>query len=447
MSVGFLLANGNAPTSQPAPALTEQLFWLASIVVVLTFIALYGFLFFNRAPNRFQYRLIIILTFFATSVVIALLFAVSANMTANAGFVTFSLAGPAAVWLGGMWLFTRLYPEAELDRRPPEPEPKVPVHDWTTLAGFGQLMAQVDQGRDWNPYETWRGRLNECSELFEGGDEGNTLKHMLETACNPHRRERLSGTTVTTVFFYFRPAAADHHGYIVKLQRIEGAVPEGGAYVRYNSNASFVGSVPASVFLVGNPVVPSLDRMFTDHDQDGHHKLGYEQLARGTTDCLIVAGYEDFPPQHDYLLVDVDRFCGDDRGRIVLGVVSPGWPVRSYSAWMMRRPLASPIGTVPLLFRQAGEVPESRAELAAALAGWLAVLDRILDGPALAPRQAVNPAADPKVTLQTIRSAVRLRQARADFRFAELFQGVQDDHSRAFRIGGARNVIIALFQW
>src|SRR5262249_31585681 len=155
---------------------------------------------------------------------------------------------------------------------------------------------------------------------------------------------------------------------------------------------------------VGDPADPSVDRGFTDHDMDGHHKLGYEQLSPGTTDCLIVAGYEDFPPRHDYLLVDVDRFCGDTYGKVVLGVVSPGWEVHRSSVWPRRRPVAAPSGTVPLVFHRTGAA-EPGDDLAKGFNGWLAVLDRLLKGD-LAPDRPFSKVADPLATLAAIRDAV-----------------------------------------
>src|SRR5262245_28977683 len=335
----------NAPTTLLPPSIGAAVFVLAAAFVLATLVAAFWFSFVIRTRDKAQYRVVVLLTLVSATILLALLFASSANLKAELVGITFTVAGPAAIWLGGLWLFTHLYPEDRL--------PQSPALDLATPEGFGSLISEIEGRLDWLPYESWKGKLTECTELFEGGDEGNVLKHLLEAACNTHRREKLIGATVTTVFFYYR-GVAPHGGYIVKLQRIQGTVPEGGAYIRYNSNASFIGAVPASVFLVGDPADQSVDRGFTDHDMDGHHKLGYEQLSPGTTDCLIVAGYEDFPPRHDYLLVDVDRFCGDTNGKVVLGVVSPGWSVHRSSVWTMRRPVAAPTGTVPLTFHKVG---------------------------------------------------------------------------------------------
>src|SRR5205814_1743230 len=109
------------------------------------------------------------------------------------------------------------------------------------------------------------------------------LKYLLEAACNKHTRTKPSEVSVTTIFVYFSPKAGvgapGTRGYIVKFQRIQGKVTGAGAWIRYNSNASFLGHTAASLFFVGGQDSTGfvLRRMFTDLQRNGTFD-GYEQI-------------------------------------------------------------------------------------------------------------------------------------------------------------------------
>lgn len=405
---------------------------LAAAVILVTVATVVAFIFLVTRRDRMQYRFVLILLFFSLTAMSSLLFTGTAELRANTTAFTIGVTGAGALWLISIYLFTRWYPEGTLFT--------TPAFDWETANGFGNLLRDLDRPRGWVSYRDWGNdpEVTPFNSLLRGGEEGNTLKHLLEAACNSHQKKKLVKTRVTTVFFYFAGPAAGGTGYVLKVQWITGRPAAATAYVRFNSSASFVGSMSASVILSQTP--GGLD-VFDTRDKTGQHQDGFHEITADPADCLIVSGYSDYPTRDDFLLVDVERFSQDNTADIVIGVVSPGRKLLGSGVWQVRRPLATPFGEVPLVLRKAAGDPEPDTALVAAhLHTWLATLDKLVANPAL----AGAPNAMAVERLAAIHHEVAARVPGGTFAFGQLAAAAAADEHRIYRVPTARDVILML---
>jgi hypothetical protein len=421
---------------------------LSGFVILVTALAVIWFVFGVKEQNRIQYRIIIILLFFALSCVSSLLFASNAEIRGNIGALTLVIAGPAAVWFGGFLLFDRIFPE---DKAFPLAAP----HDWTTIDGFAKLLRDREHQLGWEMYSEWRNRVSDTyMKLFTRGNEEYICKNLLEAACFAHGKNRIERVSVATAFFYFYNGALEKDpGYIVKIQRIVGIKRDlNPAYIRFTSNPSFQQRIPEAVFLDGrnNKDRLTIADAFTDLNREGVRKEGFHAVLHERVDCCIVSGYSDYPTnREDYALVDLSRFSSTNLGQVVFGVLMPN-VTKDFTIHTMRGSLFVPKDDTPLSFlTQHPEVSGDTQLLNEKLGPWLVAID---EGLANAGDHKLE--IEARSTLERIRDEIGQRistlpgwDESQPFSFTALFKAFQPIHTRSFHIDKAHDVTLVLLRW
>ncbi len=102
-----------SPMREAAPA---WLWLLCGGVIVAAVTVTIVVLFVLPTPTVFQYRLAIAFLCFALSSIAGLLFAANVEIKGSVGKLSLTLAGPAALWVATVIVFSAIFPEGSLPR-------------------------------------------------------------------------------------------------------------------------------------------------------------------------------------------------------------------------------------------------------------------------------------------------------------------------------------------
>lgn len=348
-------------------------FGLAAVVIVGAVAAVWAFLFAVRRQTRAQYRVVIVLLFFALSCVTSILFATSSQAELRGGLegFSFTVIGPAALWLIGLFAFFRFVPEDSLFRNPGE--------DPDSLKAITTCIAEIEGNQGWSTYSDWKDKLRGFQYLFDIAETA-TLKNLLHATYFTHEAEKLNEPRISTLWLYFPKS-------ILKIQRIRGRKEGARASIRFSSNPTAVSANATSVFLVGDKVGGgSLSAVLGFTENDVIQYRGLQEVAFEPVDCLILTLYDD-PEMEDYLLVDMKRFSLQNQGSAEIAVACFEKKILASSLWTIKQPVFAGEGRIPLAIRKSpGTTPSGPS---ADFGDWLATVDRAVAGPQRSLKPAV----------------------------------------------------------
>jgi hypothetical protein len=334
----------------------RELIWVA---MALATGALCTAVYLTMQPLRdvLVYRITLLLLFFAISTISALMFATNANLSGNLKGLSLVVGGPSALWLIALVIFTKFYPEPDLNK--------------FTLQSLAQEFWKNQQKDGWKDYANWKQDQVAFSEVL-GKGESTTLQHLLWNVDFRSPGERLDQVEITTVFLYFAPK------YTMKFQRITGKLSANSFMLNYGAQTSNATGTSGSVLLVGrNNGSLQVKESYFDGESGAEHLMQDEAYI----DCLIVAWYDDeVTPDGDYITVDMKRFSTRHHGSLKLGVAAfkPMQDIRSW--WLLQRVVTDEDELLPLAFREMHQ--PSQPDLLAVEGGllpWLQVLDKAID--------------------------------------------------------------------
>lgn len=404
---------------------------LASFAVAAAVSASLFFLFRSqRNPIQIvQYRIVILLLFFAISTVSSLLFAGNASFSGKLGAAfTVSVVGPATLWIVALVIFTYFYPETRLG----------PLTGPGSIATLTQLVAETERLSGWQPYKDWKGRWNEFSTIL-GSGESATVKNLLWYTYFQTPGRKLARAEVTTAFFYFR-------SYTLKLQRIRGSRVGEAFNLRFSAATSLTGSNAMSLLFVGREHHPmAILSAYGDHGQGALREI---ELTQERVDCLIVSAYTgDNPDEGDYVVVDLKQFSDDARGYVRLGIIDFEKSIHHiHLSTLKRRTVVD--DDVPLCFRAE---PQSHSDALDTLennfGGWPLALDELI-------LNVRGPLGSHSTALQEVRDTLRANFTKAGLQigdaqrlFSSLFSlSRQSAKSRTcFDLKDAQEIILTMF--
>ncbi|SRR5258706_11457385 len=325
--------------------------------------------------NAFHQKLAIgIFSVTVTTIVVILALALPANtfgeFSGRIGFVTFTLAGPPAIWAMVFVITARVF------------------GDPTLSASLGHNAIVVSQGipghykiLGWDYYRDWRAGLNSYQRVIEKS-ELHFIDDLLPKVFYHGRFDLLKpqGVTNTTLFFFSRKGA-------VKFQRIQAT-----ARIE-NGKRSEIYLPQTSSTPEGRTTCLHFIRNEDRLAQTGRHIHGDWKVAPfKNIDILLVAVYEnDQLDDGDYVYVDVSKYVDRelmDNASLDLVIVSDR-RIEEYNVWEVAASLVSTEKPVPLMFRKVDSqvnkrnvaVVEKNLDQVVKLFGdWDVVLDQAAKG-------------------------------------------------------------------
>lgn len=357
------------------------------------------------------------------------------QISGKVGVITFTLAGPPAVWVMVFVITAKVFDlpirAARIDHRANLPGPDIRSH-YKSLG--------------WNYYRDWRAEPNSYQRVIEKS-ESHFINDLLPKVFyhGPHDLLKPKNITNSTVFFFSRKGA-------VKFQRVQGeACSENGK--------------PSKIYLPQTSSTPNgrtaclhFIRNGNRLAQTGCHTHGeWKVVPFRKIDILLVAVYEnDELEDGDYVYVDVSKYVEQgslDSASLDLAIVSDR-RIEEYNVWEVAPSLVSGEKPVPLMFhsldcqvdKRTAETVKTNLERAGRmLGGWDAVLDQALTG-VLGSTTDVS-REEVKEVFQKVRNALGdyvVDENKATFQ--ELFNAPAQD-CVITRLQQQQNVILSTFTW
>lgn len=292
------------------------------------------------------------------------------QVSGKVGVITFTLAGPPAIWAMVFVITAKVFGlpigSAGVDRRVNFLWPDIRAH-YKSLG--------------WDYYRDWRAELNSYQRVIEKS-ESHFINDLLPKVFyhGPHDLLKPKRITNSTVFFFSCKGA-------VKFQRIQGeACSENGRrseiYLPQTSSTPEGRTTCLHFIHNGNRLA-----------QIGRHTHGeWKVVPFKKIDILLVAVYEnDELEDGDYVYVDVSKYVDQgsmDCASLDLAIVSDR-RIEEYNVWEVAASLVSGEKPVPLMFhnldcqvnKRTAETVKTNLERAGRmLSGWDVVLDQALKG-------------------------------------------------------------------
>lgn len=327
----------------------------------------------NEPLSPFQERIATgLFSVMVTTVVVGISLSLPDNyfsqVSGRVGVITFTLAGPPAIWAMVFTITARVFnlPIRTVDRRSNSIWPDIRPH-YKSLG--------------WNYYRDWRAELNSYQRVIEKS-ESHFINDLLPKVFyhGPHDLLKPKGITNSTVFFFSRKGA-------VKFQRIQGeACSENGRrseiYLPQTPSTPDGRTTCLHFILNGNRLA-----------QTGRHAHGeWKVVPFKKIDILLVAVYEnDELEDGDYVYVDVSKYVDQsslDCASLDLAIISDR-RIEEYNVWEVAAALVSYEKPVPLIFhnldcqvnKRTAETVKTNLERAGRmLGGWDVVLDQAAKG-------------------------------------------------------------------
>jgi hypothetical protein len=382
-----------------------------------------------------QYRIAILLLFFAISTVSSLLFLNHNDQSAtsfggNIGFFTFAVGGPAALWLIALVVFTYFYPESRL-------EPAAPH----TLPMLARLIDDIEGRSGWYNYTEWKGQWNEFSTVL-GTGESATVKNLLWYTYFQIQGPKLSNAEITTAFFYFK-------SFTLKIQRIQGDKNGDTFRLLFSAGTSLSGSENGSFAFVGRD--SGTIRILKTESDRGARAAREIELTDKRVDCLLLSYYVgDNPNEGDYIVVDLKRYSDNASGHIRLGIVDFERPIHAFHlSTLKRRNIA--FEDIPLSFHsETVSVSKVIAPVETNLRPWLSALDNFLKngaGAAVSDDLFANIVKTKKTLEGNLFKAGILKSAE-DISFSQLMNLATHSKSRHFLdLPRAQQIVLTMFRY
>lgn len=288
------------------------------------------------------------------------------EVSGRIGFITFTLAGPPAIWVTVFMITARVFGDPALN---------------ANLDRSVQNIENHHKRLGWDYYRHWRAELNSYQRVIEES-ELHFIDDLLPKVFYHGRFDLLKPQRVTntTLFFFSKKGA-------VKFQRIQGeARIENGK--RSEIYLPQTASTPQ-----GRTTCLHFIRNENRLAQTGRHTHGDWKIAPfKNIDVLLVAVYEnDDLEDGDYVYVDVSKYVDlelMDSASLNLVIVSDRH-IEEYNVWEVAASLVSTEKPVPLMFRAldsqvnrrtAGTVEKNLEQMGRLFGDWDVMLDQAVKG-------------------------------------------------------------------
>jgi hypothetical protein len=288
------------------------------------------------------------------------------GLSGRTGFVTFTLAGPPAIWVIVFLTTARVFgnPRESAGLTPSTLDLRLGIERHHKILG-------------WDYYRNWRAELNSYQRVIEKS-ELHFIDDLLPKVFYHGRFDLLKpqGVTNTTLFFFSSRGA-------VKFQRIQATARiENGkrSEIYLGQTSSTPEGRTTCLHFIRNE-----DRLA----QTGRHIHGEWKVAPfKNIDILLVAVYEnDQLDDGDYVYVDVSKYVDlelMDNASLDLAIVSDR-RIEEYNVWEVAASLVSTEKPVPLMFRKVDSQVNKRGvaaveknldQVAKLFGDWDVVLDQ-----------------------------------------------------------------------
>lgn len=337
----------------------------AVICIVALLIAIIippAWIFISKPSMRVQYRIILIMAFFGTASIMALLFGLESQFESRTALVALKMGGPFAACFGALIIIFKYFPYEE--------EPALEQHKHF-IDRVTELIQAAENKCEWEPYEHWKKKLDGYEEI-NSEEEEHFLRNILAGAYSPSESAKIENTEITTAFLYLQDS-------VIKFQRIRGHATETPTKIRFRSNSSYGSHGLRSLIFIAEVrenAALAIRRALSDQDPPQHVPEGYARIDYKNFECLILTVYKEYPRHEDYLLVDASRFSRENSADMSLAIVSTGRPIKIPDIWQMRRAMVSTEARLPLAFRKFRTPPRNGwTNVLADFEPWLMLLD------------------------------------------------------------------------
>jgi len=423
--------------------MTDKLRALALVVDCLLGFCSVGLLYylFRIRPHlltAFHERLAIgIFSLTVTTIVVILGLSLPSNvfgeLRGQIGFITFTLAGPPAIWVIVFVTTAKVLADPALTAS------LNPNFRGPNLRGHYKTLG-------WESYRDWRANLNSYRRVMEKS-ELHFIDDLLPKVFYHGRFDLLKPESVTntTLFFFTRKGA-------VKFQRIQAE-----ARTR-NGNRSEIYLPQTSSTPQGQTTCLHFIRNENRLAQTGRHTHGEWKVAPfKNVDILLVAIYEnDELEDGDYVYVDVSKYIDlelMDDASLELAIVSDR-RIEEYNVWEVAASLVSTDKPVPLVFhnvdsqinrRSPGAVEKNLHQLAELFGDWDVLLDQAVKGGLGTTVGICNEEVDEFFV--KLKSALDVYELGDSCTFQQLLHCPQAADCVITRLKQQQNVILSTFTW
>ena len=402
-------------------------FAVICIVALLVAIVLPpAWLFISKPSMRVQYRIVLIMAFFGTASIMALLFGLDSQFESRTALIALKMGGPFAACFGALVIIFKYFPY--------EDEPALEQHKHF-LDRVIELIQAAEDKCEWESYELWKKQLDGYEEI-NSEEEEHFLRNILAGAYSPSESAKVENTEITTAFLYLQDS-------VIKLQRIRGRAIETPTKIRFRSNSSYGAHGLRSLIFIAEVRENgslAIRRALSDQDPPQNVPEGYARIDYKNFECLILTEYKEYPRHEDYLLVDASRFSRENTADMSLAIVSTHRPIKVPDIWQMRRAMVCTHARLPLAFRRFRTPPRNGwTNVLADFEPWLALLDNYQS-----PRESVSTTLN-HMKAEMKRSASDINGS--EITFQQLLRTWEGCNAYHFHAQKGSDTMLALFTW
>jgi hypothetical protein len=358
------------------------------------------------------------------------------QLSGRIGFITFTLAGPPAIWVVVFLITAKVFNS-----------PVLGADLELNFVALGRNLEPHYRRLGWNHYRHWRAELNSYQRVIERS-ELHFIDDLLPKVFYHGRFDLLKPQRVTnTTLFFFSQKGA------VKFQRIQGE-----ARIE-NGKRSEIYLPQTSSTPEGRTTCLHFIRNEDRLAQTGKHTHGEWKIAPfKNIDMLLVAVYEnDELEDGDYVYIDVSKYIdleSMDSAALNMMIVSDRC-IEEYNVWEVAASLVSTEKPVPLMFRtldsqanrrKSGMIEKNLEQIARLFGGWDVMLDEAANGKLGA---TVNVSRDEVeelfVKVKSILNGFQLSDHPCAFQ--RLFERPQATDCVLTKLKHQHNVILSTFTW
>ena len=341
----------------------QPAFAVICVIALLVAIAMVpAWLFYSKPSMRVQYRIVLIMAFFGTASIMALLFGLDSQFESRTALVALKMGGPFAACFGALIIIFQYFPYEE--------EPALEEHKHF-LDRMAELIQAAEEKSEWESYERWKKKLYGYEEI-NNEEEEHFLRNILAGAYSPNESAKVEDTEITTAFVYLQAS-------VIKLQRIRGRAIETPTKIRFRSNSSYGSHGLRSLIFIAevrDDGSLAIRKALSDQDPPQNVPEGYARIDYRNFECLILTVYSEYPRHEDYLLIDASRFSRENSADISLAIVSTSRPIKVPEVWQMRRAIICTQARLPLTFRKFRTPPrDGWSNVLTDFEPWLTLLD------------------------------------------------------------------------
>jgi hypothetical protein len=407
---------GITPLKERSDIPVKWIFLLSAVVILLAVLAVIVSIFIFPSPTIAQYRIQIALVCFALSSISCLLFAAKAELTGTIKLFAVTLAGPAAMWIVALIVFSHLYSETKLDTQA------------VLSKKLLELAEHVESRRGCITYNKWKETLGSFLKYYNRNEEFQLEQLLASAYYEGNERRKLTDPIIQTLFVYFDKKA-------VKFQRIQGK-KYGPADIYFRATPTLPGSNPSSILLVRE--ISKITDSYIERQGT------WQEITGDPVDCLIIASYEEELPVGDLIGVDVTKYLKDGGATVDLGIIASRQI--NGSSFHLSKIRGSPFvcaPEIPLSFERHPTPPvENINSLISDLSPWMELIE-----------QSINqPESQRQLSTETLNFLLDIRKGLCQAtspqsNFMTFLQHTNFRSKFSFHVEGILNSLIARFEW